>query len=588
MKSKKFKKIKTNNSNNPQNNLSNLQFEILKANVNNDKLRDYGYTLSDIFTTHLDLSKNIERLPDIDPVTDMIAEAVRSKKNVLLVSDYDADGLTSASVMHFMFKDYFHHPEDKYHNMINQRILGNGINDTLVKDIKELHDKWPVDLMITADHGSSDNKAYAELKAYGIKNIIVTDHHGIDVNNPPVEATYLINPQRDDSTYFKDVSGCFIAFITLYHTLIKLKPDTKPHNVLKLLPYVAFSTISDVMSLDNPINRQVVQIGLREMNRFRSPVWLAIRQTLSINTSITYKEIGFKLSPLVNTGNRSNNEKLVFSLLIEEDLNKAKELASQVGKLNAGRKKKSKEINSYIASKLPDYKKSHSIVCYNPDTTLAINGVIANQIGESNGLPTVCFSPVKDKDVFTGSARAVLSEINIGSIFASIKEKYPGVIISGGGHSGGGGCTIPSDKFDEFTTYFNEEAKIALKDRTVSKEISYLIDMPSSDITPSKVLEVYRLSPYGKNWEEPKFKSSFKLTSVNIYGTVCKLNLITNTGNRTEAMWFFKETTDITIDNIKNKLKPGDIIDIVYTLSFSDFRGVIRPGLDVIDVERKQ
>ena len=67
-----------------------------------------------------------------------------------------------------------------YKQLINKREYGNGINNTLVKQILEINPS----LIISVDHGSSNGKQIDLLMDSGIK-CIITDHHEVSLETPP-------------------------------------------------------------------------------------------------------------------------------------------------------------------------------------------------------------------------------------------------------------------------------------------------------------------------------------------------------------------------------------------------------------------
>ena len=73
-------------------------------------------------------------------------------------------------------------------------------------------------MVITADNGSSNQKNIARLKAKGI-DVIVTDHHVLPKEGPPVDAYACVNPSRVDCNYAdKAIAGCMVAWLVMVAT----------------------------------------------------------------------------------------------------------------------------------------------------------------------------------------------------------------------------------------------------------------------------------------------------------------------------------------------------------------------------------
>jgi Single-stranded DNA-specific exonuclease len=113
-------------------------------------------------------------LHDMDKALELIDEAVESEKKIAIYGDYDADGVTSTSIMKLTLqklgnKPIFYVP-DRFKD-------GYGPN---LDRYKELADQG-IDLLITVDNGVSGKDEIKYLKDRGIK-VIVTDHHDLPRN----------------------------------------------------------------------------------------------------------------------------------------------------------------------------------------------------------------------------------------------------------------------------------------------------------------------------------------------------------------------------------------------------------------------
>lgn len=566
-------------------NLTDLQKVILSNRANVDYLKEFNYTFKDLYNSKFDPVKNIKKLPDIEKAGYIIATAIKEGNHVLLASDMDADGVTSAAVLNITFRDVFKVNTNNYKSIVNRRLAGNGFNPEFVNRIKKIHDLWKVDLIITSDHGSADEQAYKELKQYGIEQIIVTDHHTIPKDNYPKSADVVINPHRIDSTYYKDVSGCFVACIAMIETMKNLKGDYYLEQFEKVIPYVAISTISDVMNLSLPINRQVVKYGLRILNSLQSPTWIAIKKVLGIKNRINSKDIGFKLAPLINTANRVNQEDLAFNMLVEPDLTKAVEYATMLNKFNMKRKRVQKELLKQATMQRDTLPYENSIVVA-LKSIYAVNGIVAGNLGDHFSRPTVCFLYNDIDDTLTGSGRGILKSINLVKIYNNINSRDKTVMLKYGGHKLAAGCKIPKDKLEVFRKMFDEEASKMMKDYKDSSVIYYDKEISSNDISPIIFKDQNRLLPYGSGWDSPVYISKLKIGSIMLLGkTLAKIKFIASDNTEIESTHFFNnKNSKYTIDNIKDLLHYGDKITLVYNLGLNSFNDVISFEINVIDI----
>lgn len=138
-------------------------------------------------------------MPDMRKAVDRIKQAIKNKEKVIIYGDYDADGITSITVL----KKFLEERGLKTGHYIPNRLEeGYGLNDEAVKSIAD--QKYT--LMITVDCGISGIEEVALANELGIETII-TDHHEQLEELPNAYA--IINAKRRDSKYpFRGLAGC--------------------------------------------------------------------------------------------------------------------------------------------------------------------------------------------------------------------------------------------------------------------------------------------------------------------------------------------------------------------------------------------
>ena len=419
-------------------NLTKVQKQILEINNVKDP--------KTFLDNSLDLSKNILDLKGVKEAFDLIMDIGR-ESHILILTDYDADGITSAIVLTKYFKDISHYPNIK--TIINKRINNNGINPILLEQVLKLHKEWRIDLIILADHGSSNENEFKILKENDIK-IILTDHHTIPEDNYPISADVVINVQRKDCNYNKNISGCFVAFLLCYYIEDVLTFDAL-ENLYSLIPFVAVSTISDVMSLKEPINRKIVNLGLNIINSRKYPKWNMLMKNFGMMTMMTYKDIGYKVAPLINSGNRTNTEDIIFEAMYEDDINIINDSVETLKAITDDRKKEQKRVMKSLSNIECSGKVCTAII----DSIYNINGIIANNLTGTFNKPVICFSSklIDDEVYLTGSARSV-GDIDLYKVINDIANKTD-LIVKYGGHKQALGLTIKEKDYHKFMEILN-------------------------------------------------------------------------------------------------------------------------------------
>ena len=106
----------------------------------------------------------------IPAAVELLVEALRQQKKVLIVGDFDADGATSAALMVLALTAMGYREVDFL--VPNRFDYGYG----LTPEIVDLAQQKSPDLIITVDNGISSIEGVAHANKLGIQ-VIVTDHH---------------------------------------------------------------------------------------------------------------------------------------------------------------------------------------------------------------------------------------------------------------------------------------------------------------------------------------------------------------------------------------------------------------------------
>jgi single-stranded-DNA-specific exonuclease len=467
---------------------------------------------------------------------------------------------------------------------ISKRKDPRGVSENLVGRVLDSHDIKKIDLVITSDHGSSDNERFKILKENGIK-VVATDHHEIPEDNFPYEANVFVNNQRKDSTIDKGLSGCYVAFLTMVSTYEYLHKKKYHKDLDMLLPYVALTTISDVMPLDSLMNRNMMKYGLREMNKLTSPVWRAMKNQLGIVSDINEVDIGFRIAPLINAASRLFKEEEAFEALIADDFDKASVLVKRLVDLNNERKKMQKDYMKQCTKDAIEYKYENSIVLH-INTDIAINGIIGGNIGENFNKPIVVFAK-GDSGEIVGSGRSIREYINLRECFKKIHEKDGSIIVVKdnepryGGHKLAAGVTIYEDKIEDFKKIFDEVVTEYSPEGDLPKD-GILVDMvlDGKHIDSGLIEEVNRFSPYGKSWPKPLFVTEFEIVYLINFGRFCKMKLKTSCDKVFEGKWMINHE-GINPDNVKDILERGRKLVVIYSINGDNYNNKYTMSLDI-------
>lgn len=555
-------------------NILSTDYNDLKNILVRHRMKNHSY--SDYINNDYDLLKDLNKLSDIDKASDIIYKHINLGNNILICSDLDCDGMTSAMSLYLFLKDVFKVKDENVRVIINKRSHGNGFNPILVNRIKELHKEFKIDLMITSDHGSVNENEYQDLKQSCGFEIVVTDHHTVQYDIYPNTADAFVNPLRKDSEYFTEISGCTVAFLVMVYTYHKHIKESNKKDYYHIFPYPAISIISDIMSCELPLNRYIYRIGLNYINRLQNTNFVSYKSILNIPYMFNHNDVKMKLTPFINSVNRTDIEQIGYDLLSSTNYDLSKSLAVIVQEKNDLKKKETKEITKFILDNVNELEKDGGYCCI-LDSKTTINGVVAARIGDKLKVPVICFS---GNDKLAGSCRAVLEGFDLLECLDRINKEDNSIIIKYGGHKSACGCSIYRDKFDLFKKHFYTISKDMMSKLDIDKTINIDCFIPINKITPDLVNIIRSIGPYGKDWEEPIFISKAKFKYSLPLGSIAKLTFYKN--DKSTISGFYNIPSNIT--DIKEYLIRNEEYKIVYNIDITSYNGAYDYSLNIIDI----
>jgi single-stranded-DNA-specific exonuclease len=343
-------------------------------------------------------------MKDMDIAVDRIFRAIDNDEKILIYSDYDADGIPGAVILHDFFEKIGY---KNFSNYIPHRVIeGFGLNIEAIDSFVEKK----VDLIITIDCGISDIKEAKNIKENKI-DLIITDHHLPKIDSKgdeelPEAVAILDNKIKGCKYPDKNLCGSGVVFKLVQALISKLSTFNFINFKTKaiatgwekwLLDMVAIATISDMVSLTGE-NRIFAYYGLKVLRKSPRP---GLQKLLSITKvdqkNITEDDIGFMISPRINAASRMGIPEDAFLLLTTKDEKEADKYAIHLNKINDERKgivaSMVKEIKKHWKEFDPE-KKRKVLVAGNPDWKPSLLGLVANSLLDEHDGP-VFFGGVK-------------------------------------------------------------------------------------------------------------------------------------------------------------------------------------------------
>ena len=499
-------------------------------------------------------------LPDMEQAIERIEQAINNNEKILIYGDYDADGITSTTILIKFFKE-IGVEVDKY--IPNRLEEGYGIKNKALEEIKNRG----IDLIITVDTGITANDQVKYANELGL-DVIITDHHEPSDEIP--KAVAVIDAKRKNNKYpFNQLAGCGIAFKLTQAISIKRKLD--PSKYLKNLDIVSIGTISDLVPLVDE-NRVIVKLGLMLVKQTKN---IGLRKLLlkSQLKEVDSTSISFGITPRINAAGRLGNQYDALNLFITEDVKEAERLSEVLNSYNIERQKICNKIYEEAISQLKDEEKN-CIILGKEDWHHGVIGIVSSKITEKFNKPSIllCF----EDNIAKGSGRSVPG-FDLYKAISSTKE----YLLGFGGHTMACGLSLTVENFEKFkkeiTKYIDENLDISKLEKEIYIDEILKID----DLDIEEIKELKSLEPFGEENQEPIIM--YENVEINGIRTLSenkhlKLSLKKN-DKIIDAIGF-------NLGELAEKYKIGDTIDIVGNIEINSFNGKDLIQIRLIDIRK--
>lgn len=385
-------------------------------------------------------------MKDMDKAVERITTAVENGEKICVYGDYDADGVTSTSLLYSYLRDSL--GADVMFYIPTRTGEGYGMNKGAVDKIHSLG----VTLIITVDNGISAREEIDYANSLGIDTVI-TDHHMPSGAIP--KAVAVVNAhQKDDKSPFKDFSGVGVAF------KLVMAIEGEYADVDSLLEnfsdIATLGTIGDIVPLVGE-NRTLVKNGLRHIQNSDRIGINAMKQESGIaEKEINSSNVAFTLVPRINAGGRLGSSEKSVNLLLTEDEDEAVTIADKLGMDNRERQSIEKEILASIDEEVrrtPNIVNDKILVFAGKGWHQGVVGIVASRIKDIYDKPTIIIG-IDDDGVARGSGRSVEGFSLCDAVFACSEH-----LTHYGGHPMAVGISLEKEKINDFRKAINAYCK---------------------------------------------------------------------------------------------------------------------------------
>lgn len=500
-------------------------------------------------------------LNDMDKAVARLQTAIEDYEEILIYGDYDADGITSTTILYETLEMLGANVSFYLPNRFED---GYGPN----KDVYAYYIKKGTQLILTCDNGVAGHEAVAYAKDQGV-DVIITDHHEIGDSLP--DAYAIVHPRHPNGHYpFGDLAGAGVA--------LKLATALLGETPSDLLDVAAIGTVADLVSLTDE-NRIIVASGLDQMKQTeRLGLQMFFEKEGIQPDQIDEQTIGFILGPRLNALGRLGDPNPGVHFLTSFDDVEVSDLVDLLDSENNARKaivdKMVREAENLVDSEnqLPSM-----IILGQEGWHEGVLGIVASRLVEKYHRPTILLSKQVEKGTYKGSGRSIegidlFQVLQAGSDYA---DKF-------GGHEMAAGMTVNIDQFEDWKQALLDHvsAYAEIFDQQTPLKIDGIINM--TDITLDNIKALDPIKPFGTDNKQPLFLiKDIQLSQIQLIGkdkNTLKLTVVDEDVKTT--MIAFKSGA------LAKQLVANEPVDVVVTLSINAWNGNQSPQAQIKDIRQ--
>lgn len=427
-----------------------------------------------------------------------LKQARSNGEKVAIWGDFDADGVTSTSVLWDGLGEFFPQNTQLSYYIPNRFTESHGLSIVGLEKLKA----DGVKLIITCDTGSTNLTEIDQAQAWGM-DVIVTDHHTLPESRPNVVA--IVNPRFLEADHpFATLSGVAVAF-KLVEALYEVLPDVATQPLSNLLDLVAIGLIADLVELKGDC-RYLAQQGLTQLQQQTKPETMTrpgIAKLLQLckRTGDRPTDVSFGIGPRINAVSRIQGDAhFCVELLTSQDVDRCHQLAQETELANARRKALQQDVYLQAAQKAKqlDLSTTYVLVLWDEQWHPGVLGLVASQLAQEFGRPAILLS-VAD-GMARGSARSI-RQIDLYQLVhaqAHLLHRF-------GGHPFAAGLSLTIDNLPIFADAVNQRLRQQMTDTDLRSDV---VNADLAITVQELGLDLYRelrlLEPYGMGNPTPK------------------------------------------------------------------------------------
>ncbi len=460
----------------------------------------------------------------LDEAAGLVASHIKAGHKILVVADYDCDGLTSAAQFSMFLQDIGYRD---FTVVVPTREESYGV------PMRAIQEGRGAGLMVAMDCGSLDHEPVSAARKAGM-DVVVIDHHEVKGETAP--ASFIVNPKKPECpSKFKEFCSSGLVLLFLSRLRKCLGCDVKLDGRYQAL--AALGTVVDVVPLVEG-NRILVANGLSAINRKLSLPIENLAKTAGIaDRGITASNLAFMIAPRLNVGKRGLVNPLeVYRFLMEERPDVSMNFAERLHQANRQRQMLEDEVLRDVLERLPCAPKGRALIMAGEGWSHGVVGIVASRLidDEHHYGPVILLAPDSKTGLLVGSGRSISGvDLHEALLFCEdLLERW-------GGHRQAAGVSLKPENLVPFQKRMEKVLSLLPADLFVPCGAVDAV-VPHEAVTREFVDSLAKLEPHGCGNPRPNFAVAAPVSGLRVMGSLgnhLEIFLGQN-GRRLRAVWW--------------------------------------------------
>ena len=429
-----------------------------------------------------------EQIPGMGAAVELLQRHLKARSAMVIYSDYDVDGITSASVLRLFLEAMG--AVGVRHFIPDRKKEGYGLT---AKGLERCLEAGPEPgLLIVLDCGTNSRAEVEKAKSAGIE-VLIVDHHQI---GDTARSDALVNPQLGKEDHHLCTAGLVFK---LCHAYLKATGSREQFDLRTVLDLVALATVADLVPLEKD-NRIFVREGLKRLVQTVHP---GLRRLMEVSGSgartPTTFTLGFQLGPRINAGGRVGEATAGLDLLLSRDPTETARLARELDLQNRKRQELEAMVLEEAEEEIGESPEGLGLVAASDRWHPGVVGIVAARLVRKYHRPS--FVIALEEGAGKGSGRGLPGV----SLMDALRACAP-CLKGFGGHEGAAGITIEADRVEDFRKILGAWLEKSVRPEVFEKSLSIEMCLLPEHLTPEMARAVGAMAPFGKGNPEPVFQ----------------------------------------------------------------------------------